>query len=105
MNPDGKGSWPFRLGSIQPLTYLASRCQRQGGENTDEGNAWGRGSMWNPSTLRFLPLCLLWGCQCGGPGETFWLLDLGCSTPFLFAFSWLRPLEGLWCPVLHSAWN
>lgn len=26
---------------------------------------------------------LLWGCHCGGPGESFWLLDSGCCAPFL----------------------
>lgn len=26
--------------------------------------------MWNPSTLRSLPLCLPRCCHCGGPGES-----------------------------------
>lgn len=36
---------------------------------------------------------LLWGCHCGGPGESFWLLDSGCCAHFLSALSWLRPTK------------
>lgn len=33
MDLDGKGNWPFQSGSTQPLTYLASGHERQGGGN------------------------------------------------------------------------
>lgn len=103
MNPGRKGSWPLRLGSIQPLTWLHDVSGKVARILT-------RGCLRDRApcgTLQpFAP------CPCAFRRavtvvalEKLWLLDLGCSAPSLSASSWLRPLEGLWCPVLQSAWN
>lgn len=68
--------------------------------------ALGRGLRGEPFNPLLLAPVLLWGCHCGGPGESFWLLDSGCCAPFLSALSWLRLAKGLWWPAaLQSAWN
>lgn len=83
MNPDGKGSGPLQSGSTRHpffpgfMTSAARwwEYQRQG--------APGPGLCVEPFNPRALPPCLLQDCHCCGPGESFWLLDLGCSAPFL----------------------
>lgn len=106
MNPGGKGSWPLHLGSTQPcdLTVFVMSVARWW-EYLRWG-ALGPGLPVEPFILWLPAPCLLWGCHYDGPGESFWLLDLGCSAPFLSAVSWSRPHEGLWCPAaLQSAWS
>lgn len=82
----GHSSWP---------RFNPQHIWLPNGHGTAVGTQQGQGSWWNPSALPPLlapapaPSA---GPHCGGPGESFWLLDSGCSAHVLSALSqWSLP--------------
>lgn len=104
-DPDGKGVWPpVGFHPAPDLTWLHGVSGKVTGM-LKTGHAGGRAPRGTLQPFAPCPRASV-GSHCGGPGDSFWLLDSGCCAPFLSTFSWSRPTKGPWCPAaLQSVRN